>query len=127
MTHFAGAKRLGATDEEIAEAVHMPASVGAGVALAMADRSHTASDAHHYWWRPSQEDRREMVVFDAYGTLWHIQAIEEAVATVAGTARSGTVLELWRKKQLEYAFLRTLMETATSHSPRLPVTPCCTP
>lgn len=51
-----------------------------------------------------------MFVFDAYGTLWDIQAIEEAVARVAGRARSGTVLNLWRQKQLEYAFLRTLMD-----------------
>jgi hypothetical protein len=47
---------MGATDAEIAEAVHMAASVGAGVALAMADRSRQASEAHHYWWRPGDQD-----------------------------------------------------------------------
>lgn len=47
---------MGATDDEIAEAVHMAASVGAGVALAMADRSRAAADAHHYWWRSPQGD-----------------------------------------------------------------------
>ncbi len=51
-----------------------------------------------------------MVVFDAYGTLWNIQGIEEAVAAVLGRTRSASVLELWRKKQLEYAWLRTLMD-----------------
>ena len=42
-----------------------------------------------------------MVVFDAYGTLWNIQGIEEAVTAVLGRTRSASVLELWRKKQLE--------------------------
>lgn len=47
---------MGASDDEIAEAVHMAASVGAGVALAMADRSRNAALDHHYWWRPPSKD-----------------------------------------------------------------------
>lgn len=43
-----------ATEAEIAETVQLAASVGAGVVLAMADRAHDASDARHYWWRPSR-------------------------------------------------------------------------
>ena len=52
MSHFAGAKKLGATEEEIEETVQLAASVGAGVALAMADRAREASDQRHFWWRP---------------------------------------------------------------------------
>ena len=48
---------MGATDAEIAEAVHMAASVGAGVALAMADRAHVAAERRHYWWKPPRETR----------------------------------------------------------------------
>lgn len=58
MSHFAGAKRLGATEAEIAETVQLAAAVGAGVVLAMADRAHDAADAHHYWWRPSRAGNR---------------------------------------------------------------------
>jgi hypothetical protein len=58
VSHFAGAKRLGATDEEIAETVQLAASVGAGVVLAMADRAHDAADAHHFWWRPKPNPDR---------------------------------------------------------------------
>ncbi len=46
---------MGATDEELAETVHMAASVGAGVALAMADRSRQAAEAHYHWWKPPKE------------------------------------------------------------------------
>jgi hypothetical protein len=47
-----GAKRFGATEEEIGETVHLAASVGAGVVLAMADRAREASDRLHLWWKP---------------------------------------------------------------------------
>ena len=49
-----------------------------------------------------------MWVFDAYGTLWNVSRIEAAVqrAQVPDSAR---FLSLWRQKQLEYAFLRTVM------------------
>ena len=58
----------------------------------------------------AQKRLMKTVVFDAYGTLWNIQAIERAVKEASGTSRSGVVLDLWRKKQLEYAWLRTLMD-----------------
>ena len=54
VSHFAGAKKLGATDEEIEETIQLAGSVGAGVILAMADRARDASDEHHYWWRPAR-------------------------------------------------------------------------
>ena len=56
MTHFAGAKKLGATDEEIEETIQLAGSVGAGVILAMADRAHDAADARHFYWRPPRKD-----------------------------------------------------------------------
>ena len=52
MSHFAGAKKMGATDEEINEVLQLAGSVGAGVILAMADRAREASDARYFWWRP---------------------------------------------------------------------------
>jgi 2-haloacid dehalogenase len=50
-----------------------------------------------------------LYVFDAYGTLWDITQIRTAVASVIGSAASSGFLSLWRQKQLEYAFLRTMM------------------
>lgn len=49
------------------------------------------------------------IVFDAYGTLWNVSRIEEACREEVGVQAAGALLELWRKKQLEYAFLRTVM------------------
>lgn len=59
MSHFAGAKRLGATDEEINETVQLAASVGAGVVLAMADRARDASDHRHFYWKPPRPSAAE--------------------------------------------------------------------
>ncbi len=50
MTHFAVAKKLGCTDDEIAEAVQCAYSVGAGVMWAMADRAKKDADEHFRWW-----------------------------------------------------------------------------
>lgn len=55
MSHFAGAKKLGATEQEISETIQLAASVGAGVMLAMADRAEAASDKNYFWWRPPHE------------------------------------------------------------------------
>jgi len=49
------------------------------------------------------------VVFDAYGTLYDIQS----VASVTERAFPGygeLITQIWRMKQLEYSWLRTLME-----------------
>jgi 2-haloacid dehalogenase len=48
------------------------------------------------------------VVFDAYGTLYDIQS----VASVTDTAFPGhgeVITQIWRMKQLEYTWLRSLM------------------
>jgi len=51
-----------------------------------------------------------MIVFDAYGTLWDVTALEARCREVVGSAQAGAFLTLWRQKQLEYAFLRTVMD-----------------
>ena len=48
--HFAVAKRMGISDEELQEAIQTAYSVGAGVMWAMANRAKTASDEHFRWW-----------------------------------------------------------------------------
>ncbi len=47
------------------------------------------------------------VAFDLYGTLLDVRSVEIAAAGVAADATA--LVALWRAKQLEYAFLRTLM------------------
>jgi len=59
VNHFAGAKKLGATDAEISETIQLAASVGAGVMLAMADRAEDAADKKFFWWRPPREAKPE--------------------------------------------------------------------
>jgi 2-haloacid dehalogenase len=48
------------------------------------------------------------IVFDAYGTLFDVGALEHACAAV--TTAPDALAQLWRAKQLEYAFIRTLMD-----------------
>jgi alkylhydroperoxidase/carboxymuconolactone decarboxylase family protein YurZ len=50
VTHFAVAKKLGCTDDEIQEAVQLAYSVGAGVMWAMAERAKQASEDRFRWW-----------------------------------------------------------------------------
>ena len=47
------------------------------------------------------------IVFDAYGTLFDLAAIERACAAVTDDAAA--LAGLWRAKQLEYSWLRSLM------------------
>ncbi|WP_315729670.1 MULTISPECIES: haloacid dehalogenase type II [unclassified Bradyrhizobium] len=48
------------------------------------------------------------VVFDAYGTLYDVQSVA-AVTEQAFPARGDLITQLWRIKQLEYSWLRSLM------------------
>jgi 2-haloacid dehalogenase len=48
------------------------------------------------------------VVFDAYGTLFDVGALEHACAIV--TAAPAALAQLWRSKQLEYAFIRAMID-----------------
>ncbi len=47
-------------------------------------------------------------VFDAYGTLFDVQAPIKKLAPEIG-AEADAIAKLWRQKQLEYAWLRSLM------------------
>ena len=51
-------------------------------------------------------------VFDAYGTLFNVASPIEKLASTIGE-KSGDVAKLWRQKQLEYTWLRSLMGTHT--------------
>lgn len=46
-------------------------------------------------------------VFDAYGTLFDVHSVVEAGRTITGDPQA--LSTLWRQKQLEYTWLRTLM------------------
>lgn len=50
----------------------------------------------------------QAVVFDAYGTLFNVAALSRACAGVAHDPAG--FIAIWRAKQLEYAFLRALMQ-----------------
>jgi 2-haloacid dehalogenase len=51
--------------------------------------------------------RPKAIVFDAYGTLFDVHSVVEAGRAV--TADPQALSTLWRQKQLEYTWLRTLM------------------
>lgn len=48
------------------------------------------------------------VVFDAYGTLYDIQSVAE-ITEDAFPGYGGIITQVWRIKQLEYTWLRSLM------------------
>jgi 2-haloacid dehalogenase len=52
-------------------------------------------------------DRIEALAFDLYGTLLEVASVGRAAAEV--TAEPAALVELWRTKQLEYTWLRSLM------------------
>ena len=49
----------------------------------------------------------EAILFDAYGTLFDVQGVQTAVAEVV--PRPEEFVADWRRRQLEYSWLRTLM------------------
>jgi 2-haloacid dehalogenase len=57
--------------------------------------------------------RREALIFDAYGTLFDVAGAARAAAAEPGGAALAAVWpqlsEDWRRKQLEYSWLRTIM------------------
>ncbi len=48
------------------------------------------------------------IVFDAYGTLYDVQSVERAIEA-AFPGRGAFITQVWRLKQLEYTWLRTMM------------------
>ncbi|MEO0471775.1 MAG: haloacid dehalogenase type II [Bacteroidota bacterium] len=49
------------------------------------------------------------LVFDAYGTLFNPFALQEKLTEAFGE-KAGIINQIWRQKQLEYTWLRALME-----------------
>jgi len=58
-------------------------------------------------------------VFDAYGTLFDVHSVVVQAANLSGDLQA--LSALWRQKQLEYTWLRSLMERyrTSGMSPRL--------
>ncbi|HEV7536340.1 MAG TPA: haloacid dehalogenase type II, partial [Acidimicrobiia bacterium] len=52
-------------------------------------------------------DGIEAVAFDLYGTLLEVASVGRAAAEVTG--EPAALVDLWRQKQLEYTWLRSLM------------------
>jgi len=50
----------------------------------------------------------QAVVFDAYGTLYDIQSVAE-ITEEAFPGYGDLITQIWRIKQLEYSWLRSLM------------------
>ena len=48
------------------------------------------------------------IVFDAYGTLYDVHSVASAT-DAAFPGHGDTITQIWRLKQLEYSWLRTLM------------------
>ncbi|HKM54103.1 MAG TPA: haloacid dehalogenase type II [Isosphaeraceae bacterium] len=53
--------------------------------------------------------RYRLCLFDAYGTLFDLSSVAQRSAARLGE-RAPALLALWRQKQLEYTWLRTLMQ-----------------
>ena len=49
------------------------------------------------------------LVFDAYGTLFDVQSVA-GLTEAAFPGHGGTITQIWRLKQLEYTWLRALMD-----------------
>jgi 2-haloacid dehalogenase len=49
------------------------------------------------------------VVFDAYGTLFDVHSVAQAIGGDFAAGRTQALSALWRQKQLEYTWLRSLM------------------
>ena len=56
------------------------------------------------------------VVFDAYGTLYDIQSVA-AVTEAAFPGYGEIITQVWRIKQLEYTWLRSLMSSRAIRYP----------
>ena len=60
------------------------------------------------WWKGAGAVTVKAVVFDAYGTLFDIQSVA-AVTEQAFPGYGEIITQIWRIKQLEYTWLRSLM------------------
>lgn len=62
---------------------------------------------------PTEAPATEALVFDLYGTLFDVQSVFSEVEA-AFPGHGAAVTQLWRMKQLEYTWLRTLMHRFVS-------------
>jgi len=53
-------------------------------------------------------ENMNVLVFDAYGTLFNVFSIDKKLEEFVGD-KAGEISQLWRRKQVEYTWLRTLM------------------
>jgi 2-haloacid dehalogenase len=60
--------------------------------------------------RPAEFAQVKACVFDAYGTLFDVHSAVRRGGQVLGD-KAGAISDLWRQKQLEYTWLRSLMGT----------------
>jgi HAD superfamily hydrolase (TIGR01493 family) len=61
------------------------------------------------------------VVFDAYGTLYDVQSVAD-VTEDAFPGYGGIITQVWRIKQLEYTWLRSLMRQYRDFSSNMTTT-----
>lgn len=50
------------------------------------------------------------IVFDAYGTLFDVSSIDEYLSAQFGAQAAALIATHWRRKQLEYTWLRSMMQ-----------------
>lgn len=62
-----------------------------------------------------QKSTIKAVVFDAYGTVFDVHSVAD-LADAMFPGNGGKLSQLWRAKQLEYMFLRTLMGRYVPHN-----------
>lgn len=55
------------------------------------------------------ENRERVIVFDFFGTLFDISTLAEGIYNATGGGEAEEFLNLWRRKQLEYSYLLTVM------------------
>ena len=52
--------------------------------------------------------KKEYFIFDAFGTLFQTNSVDEEIKKIAGD-KLDSLMEVWRRKQLEYSWLRNQM------------------
>jgi len=53
--------------------------------------------------------KKEYFIFDAFGTLFQTDSVDEEIKKIVGD-KLGSLMEVWRRKQLEYSWLRNQMD-----------------
>jgi 2-haloacid dehalogenase len=72
-------------------------------------RGSSTADRFYPNWKKSTLVTIKAVVFDAYGTLYDVQSVA-AITDEAFPGYGEIITQIWRLKQLEYTWLRSLMQ-----------------